>query len=30
MIAALPLILLFMLFQRQIVKAVATTGLGGR
>jgi multiple sugar transport system permease protein len=29
-IAALPLILLFMLFQRQIVKAVATTGLGGR
>lgn len=30
MVAALPLILLFMLFQRQIVKAVATTGLGGR
>ena len=29
-IAALPLILLFMLFQRQIVKAVATTGRGGR
>nr|WP_230323132.1 carbohydrate ABC transporter permease [Cellulomonas hominis] len=29
-IAALPLIMLFMLFQRQIVKAVATTGLGGR
>jgi multiple sugar transport system permease protein len=30
MIAAAPLIILFMLFQRQIVKAVATTGLGGR
>ena len=30
MIAALPLTVLFMLFQRQIVKAVATTGLGGQ
>ncbi|MCL3777122.1 MULTISPECIES: carbohydrate ABC transporter permease [unclassified Actinomyces] len=30
MIAALPLTILFMLFQRQIVKAVATTGLGGQ
>lgn len=29
MVAALPLMLLFMLFQRQIVKAVATTGMGG-
>lgn len=30
MIAALPLTILFMLFQRQIIKAVATTGLGGQ
>ncbi|VEG27794.1 carbohydrate ABC transporter permease [Actinomyces howellii] len=30
MIAALPLTLLFMVFQRQIIKAVATTGLGGQ
>ena len=29
-IAALPLTILFMLFQRQIIKAVATTGLGGQ
>ena len=30
MIAALPLTILFMLFQRQIIKAAATTGLGGQ
>ena len=30
MIAALPLTILFMPFQRQIIKAVATTGLGGQ
>ncbi|WP_103063818.1 carbohydrate ABC transporter permease [Actinomyces qiguomingii] len=30
MIAALPLTILFMAFQRQIIKAVATTGLGGQ
>ena len=30
MIAALPLTILFMLFQRHIIKAVATTGLGGQ
>lgn len=30
MIAALPLTVLFMVFQRQIIKAVATTGLGGQ
>ena len=30
MIAALPLMILFMLFQRQIIKVVATTGLGGQ
>ena len=30
MIAALPLTILFMLVQRQIIKAVATTGLGGQ
>ena len=30
MIAALPLTILFMIFQRQIIKAVATTGLGGQ
>ena len=29
MVAAIPLIVLFMFFQRQIVKAVATTGMGG-
>ena len=27
---ALPLTVLFMLFQRHIIKAVATTGLGGQ
>ena len=30
MIAALPLTILFMPFQRQIIKAAATTGLGGQ
>lgn len=30
MLAAIPLLLVFMLFQRQIVKSVATTGLGGQ
>ncbi|GHH71557.1 sugar ABC transporter permease [Streptomyces sulfonofaciens] len=29
-LAALPLVLVFMLFQRHIVKSVATTGLGGQ
>jgi len=29
-IAALPLLIIFMLFQRQIIKGVATTGLGGQ
>lgn len=29
-LAALPLLIVFMLFQRQIVKGVATTGLGGQ
>ncbi|WP_232664964.1 carbohydrate ABC transporter permease [Pseudonocardia sp. TRM90224] len=29
-IAALPLLIVFMLFQRQIVRSVATTGLGGQ
>ena len=29
-IAALPLLIVFMLFQRQIIKGVATTGLGGQ
>ncbi|HMQ65818.1 MAG TPA: carbohydrate ABC transporter permease [Arachnia sp.] len=30
LVASLPLIVVFMLFQRQIIKAVATTGLGGQ
>ncbi|NKI42173.1 carbohydrate ABC transporter permease [Streptomyces physcomitrii] len=30
MLAALPLVLVFLFFQRQIVKSVATTGLGGQ
>ncbi|ACQ81119.1 binding-protein-dependent transport systems inner membrane component [Beutenbergia cavernae DSM 12333] len=30
MLAALPLLVVFMLFQRQIVRGVATTGLGGQ
>lgn len=30
MIAALPLLILFMLFQRRIVQGVATTGMGGQ
>ncbi|HEY0186325.1 MAG TPA: carbohydrate ABC transporter permease, partial [Cellulomonas sp.] len=30
MIAALPLLVVFMLFQRRIVQGVATTGLGGQ
>jgi multiple sugar transport system permease protein len=29
-IAALPLLIIFMFFQRQIIKGVATTGLGGQ
>lgn len=29
-LAAIPLLVVFMLFQRQIVKSVATTGLGGQ
>ncbi|GHJ42149.1 carbohydrate ABC transporter permease [Streptomyces sp. TS71-3] len=29
-LAALPLVIVFMLFQRHIVKSVATTGLGGQ
>ncbi|NAZ87249.1 carbohydrate ABC transporter permease [Kineococcus indalonis] len=29
-IAALPLLVIFMLFQRQIIRGVATTGLGGQ
>ncbi|MET7743662.1 carbohydrate ABC transporter permease [Streptomyces sp. NPDC005385] len=29
-VAALPLVLVFLFFQRQIVKSVATTGLGGQ
>ncbi|MEU6479346.1 carbohydrate ABC transporter permease [Streptomyces sp. NPDC047017] len=29
-LAALPLVLVFLFFQRQIVKSVATTGLGGQ
>ena len=28
-IAPVPLIVVFMLFQRQIIRGVATTGLGG-
>lgn len=30
LVAAAPLIIMFMLFQRHIIKAVATTGLGGQ
>src|SRR5690606_15845489 len=30
MVAAAPMVIVFMLFQRQIVDSVATTGLGGR
>ena len=30
MIAALPLLVVFMLFQRRIVQGVATTGMGGQ
>lgn len=30
LLAALPLIVVFLLFQRQIVKGVATTGFGGQ
>lgn len=30
LVAAVPLIVMFMLFQSQIIKAVATTGLGGQ
>lgn len=30
MLAALPLIVVFLFFQRQIIKGVATTGLGGQ
>lgn len=30
LLAALPLLIVFMLFQRQIVRGVATTGLGGQ
>ena len=30
MLAALPLIVVFMLFQRQIIRGIATTGLGGQ
>jgi multiple sugar transport system permease protein len=29
-IAAAPLVVVFVLFQRQIVKGIATTGLGGQ
>jgi multiple sugar transport system permease protein len=29
-LAAIPLIIVFMIFQRQIVKGVATTGFGGQ
>ena len=29
-LAALPLIVVFLFFQRQIVKGVATTGFGGQ
>jgi multiple sugar transport system permease protein len=29
-IAALPLLVVFMLFQRRIIRGVATTGLGGQ
>ncbi|MEC5200477.1 ABC-type glycerol-3-phosphate transport system permease component [Arthrobacter sp. PL16] len=29
-LAALPLLIVFMLFQRQIVKGFATSGLGGQ
>jgi multiple sugar transport system permease protein len=29
-LAALPLVVVFMFFQRHIVKSVATTGLGGQ
>lgn len=29
-LAALPLVLVFVFFQRRIVKSVATTGLGGQ
>ena len=30
MTAALPLVVVFLFFQRQIIKGVATTGFGGR
>lgn len=30
MLAALPLIIVFLFFQRQIIKGIATTGLGGQ
>ncbi|MEV7403172.1 carbohydrate ABC transporter permease [Streptomyces sp. NPDC091267] len=30
LLAAIPLVVVFMVFQRQIVKSVATTGLGGQ
>lgn len=29
-LAGLPLVVIFMLFQRQIIRGVATTGLGGQ
>ncbi|WP_220449440.1 hypothetical protein [Nonomuraea longispora] len=29
-LAALPLIVVFLFFQRQIIKGIATTGLGGQ
>ncbi len=29
-LAALPLILVFLFFQRQIIKGISTTGFGGQ
>ena len=29
-LAALPLIIVFLFFQRQIIKGIATTGFGGQ
>ena len=30
LLAALPLLIVFLLFQRRIVQGVATTGMGGQ
>ena len=30
LLAALPLIVVFLIFQRQIIRGIATTGLGGQ